>query len=237
MFLSPTQNPVILVRVPSSDEQLKLLFRITTLAAKFEDLSPCIFQLQIQPGFHQLSPILALPTHRDVLDFFNHAPLLPKTTVQQMKHMHEELDTTMPDILILNPMLILQVVYLFKLRPLNFPWDIIKNFFLPKYDVSRQRDYYRILRSPQWLTSLVYTIDKLFQRQQPTQKKQPAIRDDCVSCSFVLTARTASAVEMGFREACLRLSQIAVSWTHSGAQRFHHFIVNLFILITHTFSA
>jgi len=110
--------------------QAKLLLHVAAFVAKFEDLLPCIFQLQIQPGFHQLSPILALPTHRDALDLFlNHAPLLPKIAVQQMKHMHGELDTTMPDILILNPMLNLQVVYLFKLRPLNFPCDIIKNFF------------------------------------------------------------------------------------------------------------
>ena len=59
--------------------QAKLLLRVAAFVAKFDDLPPCIFRLQIQPGFHQLSPILALPTHRDALDLFlNHAPPLPK---------------------------------------------------------------------------------------------------------------------------------------------------------------
>jgi len=130
IVLTPIQIPILLVVVASIKDQAKLLLRVAAFVAKFDDLPPCIFQLQIQPGFHQLSPILALPTHRDALDLFlNHAPLLPKIAVQQMKHMHGELDTTMPNILILNPMLNLQVVYLFKLRPLNFPCDIIKNFF------------------------------------------------------------------------------------------------------------
>ena len=49
-------------------------------------------------------------------------------------------------------------------------------------------------------------------------KKQPSIRNDCVSCCFVLAARTASTAEMGLREACLRLSRTTVSRMNSGAQ-------------------
>jgi len=75
---TPIQIPVLLVVVASIKDQAKLLLRVVAFVAKFEDLLPCIFQLQIQTGFHQLSPILALPTHRDIFDFFNHAPLLPK---------------------------------------------------------------------------------------------------------------------------------------------------------------
>ena len=49
MFLSQIQIPAIIILVPSSDEQFKLLFRISTLLAKYDDLSPCVFHLQIQP--------------------------------------------------------------------------------------------------------------------------------------------------------------------------------------------
>jgi len=49
MFLAQIQIPVIIILVPSSDEQFKLLFRISTLLAKYDDLSPCLFHLQIQP--------------------------------------------------------------------------------------------------------------------------------------------------------------------------------------------
>ena len=75
---TPIQIPVLLVVVASIKDQAKLLLRVVAFVAKFEDLLPCIFQLQIQTGFQQLSPILTLPTHRDIFDFFNHAPLLPK---------------------------------------------------------------------------------------------------------------------------------------------------------------
>ena len=79
IVLTSIQIPVLIIVVALIKDHAKSLLCVAAFVAKFEDLLPCIFQLQIQPGFHQLSPILALPTHRDALDLFlNQAPLLPK---------------------------------------------------------------------------------------------------------------------------------------------------------------
>ena len=88
MFLAPTQIPVILVRVPSSDEQLKLLFRITSLTAKFEDLSPCIFHVQIHPETAPTPPKCSLYAHKDLVTLLLiNAPLLPKTVTTKIREL------------------------------------------------------------------------------------------------------------------------------------------------------
>jgi len=88
MFLVPTQIPVILVRVPSSDEQLKLLFRISTLVAKFEDLSPCIFHVQMQPETAPQPPACSLYAHKDLVTLLLiNAPLLPKSVTAKIREL------------------------------------------------------------------------------------------------------------------------------------------------------
>jgi len=88
MFLSPTQIPVILVRVPSSDEQLKLLFRITTLVAKFEDLSPCIFHVQIHPETAPAPPSCSMYAQKELVTLILiNAPLLPKTVTIKFREL------------------------------------------------------------------------------------------------------------------------------------------------------
>jgi len=67
MFLTQIQIPAIIILVPSSDEQFKLLFRISTLLAKYEDLSPCIFHLQIQPEKAPKPSDCALHTHKHLV--------------------------------------------------------------------------------------------------------------------------------------------------------------------------
>jgi len=88
MFLSPTQIPVILVRVPSSDEQLKLLFRIATLVAKFEDLSPCIFHVQIHPETAPTPPSCSMYAHKELVTLILiNAPLLPKSVTVKIREL------------------------------------------------------------------------------------------------------------------------------------------------------
>jgi len=88
MFLSPTQIPVILVRAPSSDEQLKLMFRITTLIAKFEDLSPCIFHIQIHPETAPAPPDCTMDEHKNLLTLvLLNAPLLPKSVIIKIREL------------------------------------------------------------------------------------------------------------------------------------------------------
>ena len=88
MFLAPTQIPVVLVRVPSSDEQLKLLFRISTLVAKFEDLSPCIFHVQIHPETAPQPPACSLYAHKDLVTLLLiNAPLLPKSVTAKIREL------------------------------------------------------------------------------------------------------------------------------------------------------
>ena len=86
MFLNQIQIPAIIILVPSSDEQFKLLFRISTFLAKYDDLSPCVFHLQIQPENAPKPPDSALHAHRQIVSLilFN-APLLPKSVLLKMR--------------------------------------------------------------------------------------------------------------------------------------------------------
>jgi len=86
MFLTQIQIPAIIILVPSSDEQFKLLFRISTLLAKYEDLSPCIFHLQIQPEKAPKPSDCALHTHKHLVSLLLlNAPLLPKSVLTKMR--------------------------------------------------------------------------------------------------------------------------------------------------------
>jgi len=113
ILLTAIQIPVLTITVHLEPEQTKMLLRISTLLAKLEDLSPCIFQLQIQPRSEQLSPILALSTHRKVLDILlNHTFLIPKATVQQIKQIYGETDNKKTELLVANLINTYQVDYL-----------------------------------------------------------------------------------------------------------------------------
>ena len=93
-----------------TQEQEKMLLRISALLAKSEDLSPFIFQMQIQPSSQQLSPILALPTHKEVLEILlTQAPLIPKAAVQQIKQIYGEIENTKTEVLVPNPTITSQI--------------------------------------------------------------------------------------------------------------------------------
>jgi len=86
MFLSQIQIPAIIILVPSSDEQFKLLFRISTRLAKYDDLSPCVFHLQIQPENAPKPSDSALHTHKHFVSLILiNAPLLPKSVLTKMR--------------------------------------------------------------------------------------------------------------------------------------------------------
>ena len=86
MFLNQIQIPAIIILVPSSDEQFKLLFRISTFLAKYDDLSPYVFHLQIQPENAPKPPDRALHVHRQIVTLILiNAPLLPKTVLIKMR--------------------------------------------------------------------------------------------------------------------------------------------------------
>jgi len=88
MFLSPTQIPVVLIRVLNSEEKLKILFRITALIVKIDDLSPCIFHIQIQPEIASAIPICSLPSHKELITLILlNSPLLPKSVILKMRDM------------------------------------------------------------------------------------------------------------------------------------------------------
>ena len=93
MFLTQIQIPAIIILVPSSDEQFKLLFRISTLLAKYEDLSPCIFHLQIQPEKAPKPSDCALHTHKHLVSLLINAPLLPKSVPTKMREFLVVLET------------------------------------------------------------------------------------------------------------------------------------------------
>jgi len=86
MFLNQIQIPAIIILVPSSDEQFKLLFRISTFLAKHDDLSPCVFHLQIQPENTPKPPDSALHAHKQIVSLtLINAPLLPKSVLIKMR--------------------------------------------------------------------------------------------------------------------------------------------------------
>jgi len=86
MFLTQIQIPAIIILVPSSDEQFKLLFRISTFLAKHDDLSPCVFHLQIQPENAPKPSDSALHTHKHIVSLILiNAPLLPKSVLTKMR--------------------------------------------------------------------------------------------------------------------------------------------------------
>jgi len=86
MFLNQIQIPAIIILVPSSDEQFKLLFRISTFLAKHDDLSPCVFHLQIQPENAPKPPDSALHAHKQIVSLIViNAPLLPKSVLIKMR--------------------------------------------------------------------------------------------------------------------------------------------------------
>ena len=86
MFLNQIQIPAIIILVPSSDEQFKLLFRISTFLAKHDDLSPCVFHLQIQPENAPQPPHSALYAHKQIVSLtLINAPLLPKSVLIKMR--------------------------------------------------------------------------------------------------------------------------------------------------------
>jgi len=93
MFLAQIQIPAIIILVPSSDEQFKLLFRISTLLAKYDDLSPCIFHLQIQPETAPKPSDCALHTHKHLVTLLINAPLLPKSVIVKMRELLIALET------------------------------------------------------------------------------------------------------------------------------------------------
>ena len=86
MFLNQIQIPTVIILVPSSDEQFKLLFRISTFLAKHDDLSPCVFHLQIQPENAPKPPDSALQAHKQIVSLtLVSAPLLPKSVLIKMR--------------------------------------------------------------------------------------------------------------------------------------------------------
>jgi len=94
MFLTQIQIPAIIILVPSSDEQFKLLFRISTLLAKYDDLSPCLFHLQIQPDKAPKPSDCALHTHKHLVSLILiNAPLLPKSVLTKMREFLAALET------------------------------------------------------------------------------------------------------------------------------------------------
>jgi len=94
MFLTQIQIPAIIILVPSSDQQFKLLFRISTLLAKYDDLSPCLFHLQIQPDKAPKPSDSALHTHKHLVSLILiNAPLLPKSVLTKMREFLVALET------------------------------------------------------------------------------------------------------------------------------------------------
>ena len=96
IFLNRFQIPAITILVPSSDEQFKLLFKISTFLAKYEDLSPCIFHLQIQPETAPKPSHIALETHKQIMSMIlTHAPMLPKSVLTKMRQFLTETEAIM----------------------------------------------------------------------------------------------------------------------------------------------
>ena len=150
-----------------------------------------------------------------------------------MKHMHGELDTTMPDILILHPMLNLQVVYLIKLRSLNFPCDIIK-FFAKIWCLEATRLLSHSAYPAVTNISCLHNW-QTFQRQQPTQKNSP--RFEMIAFPVVLFWLYAqrSRSKWGFgKRACV--FHESLSHERTVVHSVYPFFVNFFISITHNFS-
>ena len=86
MFLTPMQIPAIIILVPSSDEQFKLLFRISTFLAKHDDLSPCVIHLQIQPETAPKPSANAFHAHKQIISLILlNAPMLPKSVLRKMR--------------------------------------------------------------------------------------------------------------------------------------------------------
>jgi len=97
IILTPIQIPIILIRVSSTKEQVKLLFRIATFAAKLEDLSTCIFHVQITPDSTPVSSISSLPTQQELLTLLLiNAPMLPKSVIKQMRDLLMHIEAIAP---------------------------------------------------------------------------------------------------------------------------------------------
>jgi len=97
IILTPIQIPVLLIRVSSTKDQVKLLFRIAAFAAKLEDLSPCIFHVQIIPDSAHVSLTSSLPTQQDLLTLLlTNAPMLPKSVIKQMRDLLIDLEAIAP---------------------------------------------------------------------------------------------------------------------------------------------
>jgi len=97
IILTPIQIPVLLIRVSSTKDQVKLLFRIADFATKLEDLSPCIFHVQIILDSAHVSLTSSLPTQQDLhtLLLIN-APMLPKSVIKQMRDLLMHLEAIAP---------------------------------------------------------------------------------------------------------------------------------------------
>jgi len=73
-------------------DQNKELFRLGQILAKYPDLSPCIFQVRLTESYRGSSSIAAVHSQIQILKFLlEHAPLLPKSTKQQIKSDYEAL--------------------------------------------------------------------------------------------------------------------------------------------------
>ena len=86
ILLNAKQIPFVPVTTHSLADQNKETLRIDQILAKFPDISPCIFQIQLNVSHWDSSSIPAVPSQKRILALIlSQAPLLPKTTVQLIK--------------------------------------------------------------------------------------------------------------------------------------------------------
>jgi len=73
------------------------LFRITAFVAKLEDLTPCIFYVQIQGEIAPKIPSGSVHTQKDLLTLLlANAPLLPKRVIAQMTELSRTMESSFP---------------------------------------------------------------------------------------------------------------------------------------------
>jgi len=92
ILLNAKQIPFMTVTTHSLADQNKETLRIGQILAKFPDILPCIFQMQLNVSHWESSSIPAASSQKRILELLlNQAPLPPKTTVQLLKKNYEAL--------------------------------------------------------------------------------------------------------------------------------------------------
>ena len=86
IILTSKQIPSSTILTSNTADQNKKIFRIGQILAKYADVAPCIFQVQVDPAYRGSASTLALQLQGQILRFcIESVPLLPKSTLQRLK--------------------------------------------------------------------------------------------------------------------------------------------------------